>query len=350
MKIAICHVNLALGFRGGERQTLFLIEECLNSNFYEVFAVVRRNSDLSKRLNKFTHLRLVEVESRVCGHFTSALRQCSLFHAHEAKAAHWAYLQFLVTQTPYIITRRVMHNLNKNKFTRSAYKNAKATIGNCKWIVDSLVAYGLDTPHLVPSTSNFMPRIVTPQATTSRIRLLHAGALVDHHKGQSTAIRAIANLPDKFILEIVGDGPDYNRLRELAVNLGVQDRVSFSAWAEDLNYIPGAYDVFLMTSNHEGAGSLLIDIMRCKVPIIATRVGGIPDLIEPGVTGHLIEPGDSNALSVILKAFVDHPDPFLSLAENAYKKSLSYTPVEMFSAYHSIYKSINQYTTRNSEL
>ena len=337
MTLCICHVNLAKGYRGGERQTQFLIEECLNSRTQKVIAVVLKNSQFAERLKILKNLTLVEVNSRLDGHLSSALRDCDLIHAHEAKAAHWAFIHYVVKRTPYLITRRVMHDLKTNGFTKLTYKHASETVGNCKWIVESLKKYGVERVSLIPSTSPFKVEKQCYREKTNQVRLLQAGALVDHHKGQSTAIRAVATLSINFTLDIVGDGPDQPILKDLVEELGVCQQVTFYPWIEDLSYIAGSYDLFLMPSNHEGAGSILIDIMRCKVPIISSNIGGIPDLIEEGLTGHLISPGDSQSLAKLISDYIVKPKHFLMLAENAYLKSQRYTPEQMFRAYEKLY-------------
>ena len=340
MRLCVCHVNLAKGYRGGERQTQFLIEECLKAETIRVVAVVLKNSTFAKRLKSIPNLTLIEITSRLDGHFACLLRGCNVIHAHDAKAAHWAFIHYAIKRTPYLITRRVMHDLKTNMFTKLTYKYASETVGNCKWIVESLKNYGSERVSLIPSTSPFKIEKQFPRPKTNQIRLVQAGALVDHHKGQSTTIRALATLPKNFTLDIVGDGPDQQMLEDLVEELGVSQQVTFYPWIEDLSYIAGSYDLFLMPSNHEGAGSILIDIMRCKVPIISSNIGGIPDLIEDGVTGNLIRPGDSQSLATRINDYTVQHQQFIVLAENAYLKSQSYTPKHMFHAYEKLYISI----------
>ena len=339
--VKVCHVNLASGYRGGERQTQFLIEQCLQSSTYSTFAVTRKNRTFSKKLSLLNSLTVFETEHALLGHRITGMPKFDIIHAHDAKGAHWAYIHYLLTKTPYIITRRVMHYLNSNIFTRAVYKNAARNIGNCGWIVDSLVDYGLDNIRLVPSTSDFFPNTQpeNKDKDNGSIRLLLAGALVDHHKGQSTAIKALSILPNDYQLTLMGDGPDKDSLHSLINELGLSRRVNIIPWNDDFNNLYGKYDIFLMPSNHEGAGSILIDIMRLRLPIIASEVGGIPDLVINNTTGLLTPANDPDTLAnkIILLKNNDLKD---SLIKAAYLNSLDYAPKEMFKSYDKIYKEV----------
>ena len=339
--VKVCHVNLANGYRGGERQTQFLIEQCLQSSAYSTFAVTRKKRTFTKTLSLLNNLTIFETEHALLGHQITNMPKFDIIHAHDAKGAHWAYIHYLLTKTPYIITRRVMHYLNSNIFTRSVYKNAARNIGNCGWIVDSLVEYGLDDIRLVPSTTDFFPdtQLENEDKGDGSIRLLLAGALVDHHKGQSTAIKALSKLPCNYQLTLMGDGPDKDFLLSLTKELGLGSRVSIIPWDDDFNNIYGKYDTFLMPSNHEGAGSILIDIMRLRLPIIASNVGGIPDLVINEETGLLTPPNEPNVLADKILRISDRSLAH-NLANNAYIKSLSYTPEEMFKSYDQIYMEV----------
>ena len=339
--VKVCHVNLANGYRGGERQTQFLIEQCLQSGAYNTFAVTRKKRFFSQKLSSLNGLTLFETEHALLGHRITGMPKFDIIHAHDAKGAHWAYIHYLHTKTPYIITRRVMHYLNSNIFTRSVYKNAARNIGNCGWIVDSLVDYGLDDIRLVPSTTDFFPntRLENEYNGNGSIRLLLAGALVDHHKGQSTAIIALSKLPSDYQLTLMGDGPDKDHLLSLINELGLGNRVNIIPWNDDFNNLYGKYDIFLMPSNHEGAGSILLDIMRLRLPIVASSVGGIPDLVIDERTGLLTPPNNPEALANKIQKISDKTIS-THLAKNAYTNSLNYTPEEMFKSYDKIYKEV----------
>jgi len=98
-------------------------------------------------------------------------------------------------------------------------------------------------------------------------------------------------------LVLVGDGPDRSAAEWLAHDLGIQARVHFLGKQDRVNELLPLADLLLMPSEMESFGLAALEAMACMVPSIATRVGGVPDLIDDGVTGLLYEPGDVEAMA-----------------------------------------------------
>ncbi len=98
-------------------------------------------------------------------------------------------------------------------------------------------------------------------------------------------------------LVLVGDGPDRSAAEWLAHDLGIQSRVHFLGKQERVNELLPLADLMLMPSELESFGLAALEAMACKVPSIATRVGGVPELIDDGVTGFLFSVGDVDSMS-----------------------------------------------------
>jgi GT2 family glycosyltransferase/glycosyltransferase involved in cell wall biosynthesis len=96
---------------------------------------------------------------------------------------------------------------------------------------------------------------------------------------------------------VVGDGERRAELAELTHRLGLSRRVHFLGWRQDLERIYADLDLVVLTSRNEGSPVSLIEAMAAGRPVAATRVGGVPDLVEDGVTGALVPPGDPAALT-----------------------------------------------------
>jgi N-acetyl-alpha-D-glucosaminyl L-malate synthase BshA len=107
--------------------------------------------------------------------------------------------------------------------------------------------------------------------------------------------RVAERLPARLLL--VGDGPDRSAAEWLAHSLGIQDRVSFLGKQESVSELLPVADLMLMPSELESFGLAALEAMACRVPTIATRVGGVPELIEDGVTGRLFAVGDTEAMA-----------------------------------------------------
>jgi glycosyltransferase involved in cell wall biosynthesis len=122
-------------------------------------------------------------------------------------------------------------------------------------------------------------------------------------KGFDLLIRSTRELLTRGLdvrLVIVGEGGERKHLQELATELGIADRVIMPGWQSDVRNYFEAMDVFALSSYREGLPNVLLEAMALEVPVVATRVNGVPRLIQDGRTGFLIEPGDGEGLATAL--------------------------------------------------
>jgi len=122
-------------------------------------------------------------------------------------------------------------------------------------------------------------------------------------KGQRTAIEAMFVLRQQGVgakLVIAGDGPDKNDLMESANVLGIGDSVLFAGFVEDVRELMSACDVIAVPSLKEGFGLAAVEAMALERPVVASNVGGLPEIVVPGETGFLCTPGDPAALAQAL--------------------------------------------------
>jgi glycosyltransferase involved in cell wall biosynthesis len=139
-------------------------------------------------------------------------------------------------------------------------------------------------------------------------------------KRQDMLIRSFARLKQRFPearLVLVGDGPLRDELGRLAQELGVADAVHFAGYTTDPQYYHHMFDIFALTSRSEGVPQALIEAGVAGRPVIATRVGGIPEMIVDGESGLLIDPGDVDALTEGLCRLVSDPGLARRLGEAA---------------------------------
>lgn len=108
--------------------------------------------------------------------------------------------------------------------------------------------------------------------------------------------RVVSEMPAQLVL--VGDGPDRSAAEWLAHDLGIQSRVHFLGKQEQVNELLPLADLLLMPSELESFGLVALEAMACKVPSIATRVGGVTELIDDGETGLLYGVGDVDGMAL----------------------------------------------------
>lgn len=140
--------------------------------------------------------------------------------------------------------------------------------------------------------------------------VLSVGRL-ETEKNYSLLLRAFATLcrhDPTYRLVIVGDGSLRTRLAHEAVELGIDDSVRFPGMLDPVAPAYQLADVFVLSSDIEGLPLVVLEAMAAGVPMVLTSVGGIPGVVEHGVTGWLVPPGDSAALVDGIRHMLSLPD------------------------------------------
>jgi glycosyltransferase involved in cell wall biosynthesis len=333
----IGHVNLAAGFRGGERQTELLIRE-LSARGFEQTAVVRKGSELGDRLADVKGLKIRPIgKPYIFG--IAAARGCDLLHAHEAKASQYTYWVKRLLGIPYVITRRVPRVPGRNPLTRAIYRQASVVVALSRAIKVSLLKHNPELAvQIIPSMSAQLPvdasRVAALRARfAGKFVLGHIGALVNYHKGQQyllEAARQLSRTHPELHLVLLGKGQDEQWFRELAAGL---PNVSFEGFVDNVGDYLELFDLFVFPSLQEGLGSILLDAMRAGLPIVASEVDGIPDLIRDRENGLLVPPADSGALRDAILALQENGELRTALAERARADAGHYTPAQLADRY-----------------
>jgi glycosyltransferase involved in cell wall biosynthesis len=135
---------------------------------------------------------------------------------------------------------------------------------------------------------------------------------VEQYKGADTLIASLPRVlkvaPDTSLV-LVGDGDDRPRLEHLACELGVSERARFlhGLTPEQLLACYANCNVFALPSKGEGFGFVFLEAMACGKPVIGGAHGGIPDIVENGVTGLLVPHGDAERLALALESLLGNP-------------------------------------------
>lgn len=144
------------------------------------------------------------------------------------------------------------------------------------------------------------------------VRLMGAVGRLVPIKDLTTLLDAMARLktrmPDLH-LALVGDGESATALRELARSLGIGSRVLFVGWQQDLRSVYGGLDLVVLSSRNEGTPVSLIEALAAGRPVVATAVGGVPEVLEQGSLGRLVPAGDSPSLAEAICQSLADPQP-----------------------------------------
>ncbi len=133
------------------------------------------------------------------------------------------------------------------------------------------------------------------------VKVKDVGTLLD-------ALALASGKAPELRLVVVGDGPEREGLERRARMPDLAGRVAFTSWRRDLPFVYGGLDAVVLSSRNEGTPVALIEAMAAGRPVVATAVGGVPDIVEHGRTGLLVPPQDPQALASALAALAESAD------------------------------------------
>lgn len=298
----IVHADFSREWRGGQQQLWLLAQELRQRGCEQT--LVAPAGALARRF--------AAAGFRVLSPGTRAARrqaqQVQVVHAHEGHAHGWMLRAARGGAARRVLSRRVAFAI-RNPFSRWKYRRLDRVLAVSQFVAAQVRAAGL-APARIAVIPDGIALQDLPDAAEARRRvrarsgidatahwLVCLGALTPE-KGIGDAIAALARMPPACRLLLPGLGPQLGQLRQQAAALGCAARVHFVA---DAGVTPAdwvaASDVLLMPSREEGFGSAALLAMALERPVVATRTGGIPEVIEDGVTGLLVPVAATAALA-----------------------------------------------------
>ncbi len=151
------------------------------------------------------------------------------------------------------------------------------------------------------------------------------------------AAKAIADAGLPIRIAAVGRGPLSTQLRARQVELGLGDRFRFLGQRDDVLPLLAGADAFVLASRHEGLPVALMEATSVGLPIVASRVGGIPQVLEDGVDALLVDPGDAGLLAQAMKRLASDPELCVRLGRRAQHRSTMFDIAEANRAVGEIY-------------
>jgi glycosyltransferase involved in cell wall biosynthesis len=164
-------------------------------------------------------------------------------------------------------------------------------------------------------------------------------------KGFDLLVRAMPQLPGRRLL-LAGDGPERASLEALAASLDVDDRVEFAGWVSEPWASRFRPDLVVVPSRFEAMPLVVLEAMRAGIPVVATRVGGTPELVVDHVTGRLAEPENPTSLAETAESVLADPAGRELMAVAA-KRRLEerFTDTKMIDSYEALYATVSGHPT-----
>jgi L-malate glycosyltransferase len=364
VKLCLLHVDTERGWRGGERQTLWLARELGRRGHVSIVAA-RTGEPLHDRARAAGLLTVAcdpagEADLLAAWRLRRLIRvrAIDVVHAHTAHAVAIAALATLGMPVPLVVSRRVDFRLRNNAGTRWKYGRASMLIAISRAVAGVLEASGIpgERIRVVPDGVD-MDRVVAPAAreVLASLGVQHSGPLVVQvaqlvgHKDPLNFVRAMARareLVPAIEAVLVGDGP-LRAAVEAEVRLrGLTGVVHVAGYRSDADSLLAAADVAALSSSEEGMGSVLLDALAFGLPVAATRAGGIPEVITDGVSGLLAPPRDPRALGDAIARLVTDPALRARLRANARGRALEFSVERMTDRTIEVYEEVLNGTGR----
>jgi glycosyltransferase involved in cell wall biosynthesis len=266
-----------------------------------------------------------------------AIRRCrpQIVHLHQLKARALGALAARAARVPHVV--QTYHGTLFQRYYSPLFTAALVAGERClgRWLVHHSIAISeavrrelLERRIVTAQRISVVPLGLTlaPFLDASR----HAGALrqelglppdamligfvgrlvpikAAHHFLQAVA-EVVQTVHRPVYAVVVGDGPQRHQLEQQVREMAMADRISFLGWRRDLARVYGDIDLLALSSLNEGTPVAIIEAMAARRAIVATRVGGVPDLIEDGRTGLLVEPNSPGNLAAAMRRVIEHDE------------------------------------------
>jgi len=315
----ILHINTEKTWRGGEQQLLNLLQGLKERNISS-HLVCQPDSPLEKKAKK-ADIKVLPVGMRGEGDLIASFHcrrlinrfNYDIIHSHTSHAHTLAFFASLGKKAKRLVTRRVDFSIFRHSFLHlSGIKYrfmADYYIAISRKIKDVLVDDGISAKRIFVAHSGINPErfvsasmdpLISEFGLKKNDPVVVNVAHLAGHKGQEYLVRAIPlvleRIPNARFF-IVGAGELMDKLHSLANSLGLDQRLVFSGFRSDVGSFYQIADLFVMSSVQEGLGTAVLDALALGKPVVATNSGGIPEIIQDGVTGKLVEAANPAALA-----------------------------------------------------
>lgn len=355
----ILHLINTLEYGGAEFLVTWLIRESVRRGEDAAVAVLRRcGSDLEREMERAGRLRSLDAGGSYSPRCAIALRKLILqsnwdvIHVHLFPSQLWASVVGPARRRSVPLVTTEHSTLNRRRrpvlrpLDRWMYRRFAAVACISVATAESLRAWVPEIERRITVIPNGVDlEAIVDAVPVDRRDLVPGcrGAVVlcvgrfEAPKDYATVLRAMTGVPEAHLL-LVGDGPDRPAMQALAERLGLQGRAHFAGRRRDVPGILKAADVFVQSSNWEGFGIAALEAMAAGVPVVASRVPGLAQLVEGA--GLTFEPGDDAGLAACINLLLSDVAQRKELARKGVERAAEYSIGRTAERYLALYKSV----------
>lgn len=256
-------------------------------------------------------------------------RRAALVHAFDFYSNMVAVPAARMARVPVIASQRDLGNLR----SRSRQRMHEAVLARATRVLVNSPAVAATLRHAVPSSKLVvvpngvdLDRFARPSADRGTAERVRFGTLANlrPEKGVADVVTAMGMVRERYDnvrLAVHGSGPLHDEIERLVARLGLADIVELRGAAARPEVVLRELDVFVLASVSEACPNAVLEAMATGLPVVATRVGGIPFLVEDEVEGLLVPPRDPAGLAKALVRLVESPDRRATLGANARRRA-----------------------------
>jgi len=242
--------------------------------------------------------------------------QYNIVHFHTKRAhALCFWLGQIHPGLRYVVTRRMDYRMKQNWYNDRLYnKQVDGVVAISEKIAALLAEGGVKREMIRVVHSGIDPEPFQKEQAegpSSTRLVIGTVAVLEQRKGHRfllEAARLLKEQGNRLRYLFAGEGAERNYLEQLVIKWGLQDEVAFMSFISDVPTFLSGIEIFVLPSLYEGLGVSVIEAMAAGKPVVASRVGGIPELVDDHITGLLVPPGDPPALARVISNLLSQKD------------------------------------------
>lgn len=358
-ELNIIHIDTEKYWRGGQQQAFYLHKGLIKRDIKSLL-ICNLNSELKNKCENsnlpFAEISMFGEADLIAAYKISKIcrkNKFNILHAHSAHSLSIAIMvKYFCPNVKLIGVRRVDFSVNKNYLSKLKYNSKKIDKIICisEFIKTVLLKDGINSDKLVTVRSgvdiNKFNKIKPSKDFREKLDvksdeiLLGSIAAFAGHKDIPNLLRAfkiVSEKLDNVKLCLVGDGKLKDEIKQLIDELYLVKKVILPGYQQNVGEYLKSFDIFVLSSKKEGLGTSIIDALAVGLPVVATRAGGIPELIENNTNGVLVDIKNSNLLAGAIIELASDKNKMTELGNNAKQSA------KKFSIDETINKNINEY-------
>ncbi|HDK16867.1 MAG TPA: glycosyltransferase, partial [Nitrospirae bacterium] len=340
-KIKVMHIIGRLPVGGAENLLLTIVRNTDRNRFNLIVCCLDKEGQIAEKIRQ-GGIKLVCLGTTRVRHSYRKIRrlvellrheQIDIVHTHLYKADFWGRLVSLLYGVPvicktehgdvnsfknkpfyfkaaeYLCFNKILDRLSDGIIFISEAQKKEFEGKRIKMKNSFLIHNGLDTKRF-SSSNKRRSQDRSEKLSKNNIVIGVVARLSDRQKGQSCLLLAMRKIIERYPeagLLVIGSGEDEGRLRDLSAQLGLDGSVSFLGVRDDIPELLAGMDILVQPSVSEPLGVSILEAMYSGLPVVATNVGGIPEIVRHGETGFLVPPKEPDALADSIIKLIDDP-------------------------------------------